>query len=263
MIPLDLRGAYQGRAKIVESLQTSDYADAKLKGTARRAEWLGTFEQKRRELNPQRIELVTPELSRTLAERVAAAFLRNDDTLRGDPSAAALFLDTLRPIRNATKLVIPGGAPQPVPRRAAPPGDPLDGLSEEMANELAEVNAGLDEHSAMQMAMQRVSTVLPLVKAEVLMVYVRAPVLPFTSCPIKVSMRGSATPADASFERTVCRSEWKSGNFVPSGRFRVVPNHSEKYWPAFALCRGRAGKSWTLPAVRMASLFQAEKLRTR
>jgi hypothetical protein len=70
MIPFDLKGAYKGRSKVIESLQTTDSSEAKLKGTARRADWLAKFDQKRREANPQRIETVTPELSRTLAEGV-------------------------------------------------------------------------------------------------------------------------------------------------------------------------------------------------
>ena len=59
-------------------------------------------------------------------------------------------------------------------------------------------------------------------------VYVRAPVLPLTSWPINVSMRGSAMPPEASLERTVWRSEWKSGRVVPSSSARVLENHCEK-----------------------------------
>lgn len=169
MIPLDLQGAYQGRSRIVESLQTTESADAKVKGTVRRAEWLAAFEQKRRELNPQRIESVTPELSAVLAERVAAAALRNDDKLRGDPAAAALFLDAIRPFRTPAKLLLPGGeGPTTSQGRLASPSDPLEGLGEELASELAEANAGMDLYTAQQFALQRVAAMLPMVKAQAL-----------------------------------------------------------------------------------------------
>ncbi|CAM5796354.1 DUF6538 domain-containing protein [Rhizobacter fulvus] len=166
IIPLDLQGAYAGRSRVIKSLQTGDYEEAKSKAKALHADWDATFEQKRRELNPQRIETVTPEMSKALAERVAAALLRNDDTIRADPSAAALFLDALQPFRTRSSLLIPVDAPSPLPKHFAAFGGALDGLSHELAGELAEVNAGMDQYSAVQMALQRIATVLPMVKAE-------------------------------------------------------------------------------------------------
>jgi integrase len=166
IIPLDVQGAYAGRSKVIRSLQTGDYAEAKSKAKLLHAEWDAAFEQKRRELNPQRIETVTPELSKALAARVSVALLRNDDKVRGNPEAARLFLDTLRPFR-ASRLRIPASAaPTPAAESARGTVDPLGGLTEEMAKELATVNADMDAHSATQMALQRVAAVLPLVKAE-------------------------------------------------------------------------------------------------
>jgi integrase len=166
MIPLDLQGAYQGRAKVLESLHTTDNAEAKLKGTARGAEWLATFANKRRELNPQPLGAVTPELSKALAQRVAAAVLRTDDNVRGNPATAQLFVDTLRPFRTPGGLTIPTEAPSPTARRAAPPASPLQGLSSELSAELSAINAYMGVHGATQLATQRIASVLPLVKAE-------------------------------------------------------------------------------------------------
>jgi len=52
MIPLELQPSYEGRTKLIESLKTGDSAQAKVRGTLRRAELLAEFEQRRLELNP-------------------------------------------------------------------------------------------------------------------------------------------------------------------------------------------------------------------
>ena len=166
MIPLDLQEAYEGRSKVIESLQTGYHAEAKLKGTARRAHWLAEFDQKRREQSLQRVEKVTPELSRALAQGVAASLIRADDAARGNPAAAGQLLDALRPFRTATKLVIGTAAPTPARKSAQRPGSPLEGLGAELADELATVNASLDAYASVQMATQRVAAVLPMVKAQ-------------------------------------------------------------------------------------------------
>ena len=43
MIPLPLQASYGNRSKLIESLQTTDSAPAKIRGTARRAELLAEF----------------------------------------------------------------------------------------------------------------------------------------------------------------------------------------------------------------------------
>jgi hypothetical protein len=55
MIPLELQPSYGSRSKIIESLQTGDYDQAKVRGTQRRAALLEEFQQKRHELNPLRV----------------------------------------------------------------------------------------------------------------------------------------------------------------------------------------------------------------
>ena len=149
MIPMDLQGVYQGRAKIVESLGITSADAAKTVGTAHRAMRLAEFEQKRRELNPQKLDKVTPELARMLAQRVTTKLLAVDEKVRADPAAAKLLLRTLR-AAVPSKLTI---GPAPLPTWLEAPVDPLEGLTGELAAELAGANAGMDAHAAMQMAM--------------------------------------------------------------------------------------------------------------
>ena len=165
-VPDDLRQQYPTQWAHRCSLKTSDLREANELATRLHADWLGRFAAKRLALNPQRIETVTPELSKMLAQRVSAAFLRNDDLMRRDPSAARLFLDTLRLFKMPNGLLIGSSAPTPAHVGEQVPLGPLDGLSIELAKELAEVNEGMDRHAATQMALQRIAAVLPLVKAE-------------------------------------------------------------------------------------------------
>ncbi len=68
MIPLELQPFYEGRSKLIESLKTGDSAQAKVRGTLRRAELLAEFEQKRRELTPQKVERVPRSAESALDE---------------------------------------------------------------------------------------------------------------------------------------------------------------------------------------------------
>jgi integrase len=63
------------------------------------------------------------------------------------------------------RLLIPG-APVPLPAWATDPIDPLEGLPEDLARELAGLNQAMDQHAALQFAIQRVASVLPLAQAE-------------------------------------------------------------------------------------------------
>jgi len=125
---------------------------------------LADFEAKRKELNPQRIERVTPELGQLLAVRITSAVLGMDDKVRADPGAAKMLLGAL-------KAAVPSGltigAPAPVPPSwLDAPVDPLEGLSEGLAGELARLNGSLDQLAAMDMATQRIAAVLSMVQAE-------------------------------------------------------------------------------------------------
>jgi integrase len=166
-VPDDLRQQYPTQWAHRCSLKTSDLREANELASRLHADWLDRFSAKRRELNPQRIEIVTPELSRMLAQRVAANLLRTDDIIRSNPSTARLFLDTLRPFGALPGSLFIGGI-APTASRIGQHASfgPLDGLSIELAEELAQVNEGMNRHAATQMALQRIAAVLPLVKAE-------------------------------------------------------------------------------------------------
>lgn len=166
MIPLELQPSYDGRSKIIESLKTGDTAKARVLGTARRAELLEEFERKRIELNPQKVERVTPDMARLLAERVRVAVLRGDEQLRQQPLAVAQLLDLLEPYRDGADLTI---GPRPIRPARAPAAallGPLDGIPLPLLLELADLNESMDKSAAFQFASQRVAEVLPMVKAE-------------------------------------------------------------------------------------------------
>lgn len=165
MIPLDVQAAYQGRTKVVESLKTASHSAAKLAATSRRAQLLQGFDQKRRELNPQRIEKITPELSKALAQRVASRVLSTDDKLRDDPEITRLLLEVLHPFKASAALRI---GPPPQAHHRDTKGGVLDGLSEDEATELAGLNQGMDLYSAGLMSKRQLSALLPHVQAEAL-----------------------------------------------------------------------------------------------
>ncbi|WP_082497560.1 DUF6538 domain-containing protein [Pseudorhodoferax sp. Leaf267] len=161
VVPMDLRAAL-GRSRIIESLGTSNVREANLKASVRRAELFQQFEAKRLELNPQRLEVITPELALELAQRVGATVLRQDDWLRDDPEAPNI----LRELQAATAgplqvLTLSGGAPKPHAPRSA-----LEGLSRKEAATLAELNLYRDADAAASLITRYRAGVLPLVEAE-------------------------------------------------------------------------------------------------
>jgi integrase len=162
MIPKDLQEAYEGRTKVIESLGVSSSDEAKTKGVLKRGEWLTQFSQKRLELNPHQVDMVTPELAAVLSQRVAARLLQVDQAMRDDPGLAKQLLAAVQSAA-PSKLAIRRPA---VPEWLKSPTDPLEGLPEELAEQLRRLNSSMSAHSAMQMATQRVAAVLPMAQAE-------------------------------------------------------------------------------------------------
>lgn len=168
MIPKDLQQAYGGRSKLVESLSTSDNQTAKLLGTALRAARLAEFDQKHRELKPQTVERMTPEMGQALAQRVYAAYLAHDDSLRGNPGTAQLLLRVVK-ATVPSQLTIGGqqrGSTTPLPAFLSTPVDPMEGLTRELAQELAALNEAMDTEAAIALATQQLKAVLPTAQAE-------------------------------------------------------------------------------------------------
>ncbi len=169
MVPLDLRGHLPGsKSQIVESLKTSDYTQAKVRATIRRATHLAQFEQARRELNPLAVERITPEMAKVLADRVSARILATDELLRTEPKAASALLEATAPFRIPHSLFIGPYEHLPAPSSFAGPFDPLEGIPAELVAEVGKLNEGMNAYASAQMAMQRVVAVLPLVKGEAL-----------------------------------------------------------------------------------------------
>lgn len=75
MIPLELQPAYEGRTKLVRSLDTSDWREASRKGAAVWAQLLQDFEEKARSLKPEPVAQITPELGQTIGTRIRARML--------------------------------------------------------------------------------------------------------------------------------------------------------------------------------------------
>jgi len=160
--PADLRVKYSTQWAHRCSLKTADLREANEKASTLQAQWLQRFAEQRRELNPQQVEKVTPDLAQTLAQRVTTALLAADEKLRTDPAAAKLLLGTLR-AAVPSKLTI---GPAPLPVWADAPTDALHGLSDELAAELAQLNAAMDAEAARHWALQRIASILPMAQVE-------------------------------------------------------------------------------------------------
>lgn len=92
MVPLDLQPAYEGRTKVIRSLDTSDWREASRKGAKVRAELLEEFEERRKSLNPEPIAQITPELGQTIGARIRARMLQWDEHVRSGPKVADIWL---------------------------------------------------------------------------------------------------------------------------------------------------------------------------
>ena len=125
-----------------------------MRGTVRRAELLAEFERKRRALNPQRVEHVTPEMGNLLAERVSASVLGTDVELRRSPEKARLVLDVARALGAASGGLRIGPYVPPAATDAAPL-DPLEGLPLPLLLELAHVNEAVSKQAASPFKLHR------------------------------------------------------------------------------------------------------------
>lgn len=167
VVPLDVRAAYHGKKKLVQSLDTSNYREAVLRGTQERARLLEEFGHKRLVLAPQRLDSVTPEMASELAQRVRAAVLRVDDVLRDQPQArAALFnlLDKAAP--NPLEALTIRSIRPTAPAVSSGLLDSLAGLSAGEAAALASLNDIMNKAAGVKLAQRNLVAVLPLVKEE-------------------------------------------------------------------------------------------------
>lgn len=160
--PIDLRELYASEWAHRQSLETSDLRKANKLAVELRAEWMARFDEQRRSLNPLGLETVSAEMAELLAARVSSHLLAFDEKVRTDPAAATLFLSYIRAAAPSGLAI----GQQPLLSWATSSVDPFEGLTAELADELARVNEGMNAHAAMQMATQRAAAVLPLAQAE-------------------------------------------------------------------------------------------------
>ena len=168
VVPLDLQPTYNGRSKLIQSLDTSSHREAALRATQERAKILEEFADKRRALQPQKLDSVTPEMASELAQRVRAGVLRMDEASRDSPA----MRDALRAIH---ELVTPRSPLEALTIRNTRPAAPmipraivdsLTGMSEGGAAALAGLNDLQNKEAGVRLAQRNLASMLPLVKEE-------------------------------------------------------------------------------------------------
>ncbi|MEQ6437488.1 DUF6538 domain-containing protein [Comamonas sp. w2-DMI] len=159
-IPKDLQSTY-GTDRIRESLKTSDRQEAILKANRRRTEWLEEWETKRKALNPQALEVITPELAQVLADGARKRVLQEDQSRRegNDPIFNALS--------QAAQSRLPF-MPNPDGSVTLPKRDPLDGRTEWETIGLEVLNGRQSQETAQDLARMNLRSVLPLLQADAL-----------------------------------------------------------------------------------------------
>jgi len=167
VVPLDLRAAYGGKSKLVQSLDTLKRPEAVLRATHERARLLEEFEHQRRILQPQRLDSVTPEMASELAQRVRATVLRVDDTIRDNPGARAALFGVLDGTTSDPFSVLTIGGPRKAPV-AAPSGphDALAGMSDGETVALSALNDIMNKAAGVRLTQRNLQAILPLVKEE-------------------------------------------------------------------------------------------------
>lgn len=165
VVPKDLREHY-GKSSVRQSLGTSSRTEAAYKATMARAEWAAKFDQQRKELNPQALDKVSPELAMQLAERVKETVLGFDDALRDSPKALEVILDATHALKAKALAPLTIGKAQPPARAPQAPSSTLDGLTVQQAAEFAVLNQENADHSAGILARRQLSAILPVVQAE-------------------------------------------------------------------------------------------------
>jgi hypothetical protein len=84
--PLDLRHLYKGEWAHRESLGTADLRIANIKAAALRSDWLSRFAEQRRSLSLQKVDRLTPELGKLIADLMLHRVLAGDERGRTDPA---------------------------------------------------------------------------------------------------------------------------------------------------------------------------------
>jgi integrase len=163
-VPDDLREAYGGREDFRISLGKVDWATAKSKAALLRAEKEAEFAAKRQAIKAATtltpVSVVTPELSKAIAQAVYATGLTQDDTARDAAESAAALGEVARAAGGpASGLQIPTPYIEAV---SAGHRDYNEGLTDSEAETLAGLNSLAEGHAAMNLARRRLTAVQPL-----------------------------------------------------------------------------------------------------
>lgn len=164
VVPPNLRESFGFTARN-HATGHSDKRLAIVRALAIRAEWAATFAQRLRELNPEPLPAVSPELAEELARRVGARVLHHDDGLRSDLPLMSELAHVVDGIRDSSRLSIPTTTPRPAPESRS---DDLKGLRENELAALQGLNASMDGEAAIALSRRNLNAVLPLVRAEAL-----------------------------------------------------------------------------------------------
>ncbi len=161
VVPPTLRPSF-GKSRYNVATGHTDKRQANVQAAGIRAEWLTKFAQKERELSPQPLPAVSPEMALELAQRVHASVLRNDDRLRSDLPLLAEMMHVRQELDR--KAGDPSHVPQWVPPEARK--DDLTGLRDGEAHDLTGLNDHLSKAAASAPSKRNLAAVLPLVQAE-------------------------------------------------------------------------------------------------
>ena len=202
LIPPDLRTHY-GMPKVNRTLGTSDKAEAVRKGLRLRADWFEEFEAVRKALNPQALEVITPELVQVLAEGARRRVLQADQHRRegNDPILRALSLVGLPLMRNTDGSI-------PLPERS-----PLEGLSDWELGVLTTLNATESKTAGRALAGLNLRTVLPLLQAD-------AKALGFT-----ITEQTSGLPEALKAYLRSYRQAWQDASRMDAGELLSTDSH--------------------------------------
>lgn len=169
VIPKDLQAHY-GRRTVSKSLRTTERREALVRAPAQMADWRAEFAAKRREMNASRIDRLTVEMGRTLAQGIASQVLASDDSLRRNPRMTRRFLATLEAQHPSTVRLGPPPLP-PTPKADGliadplPDLDPLLGLDGDTARRLTELHGHIEGDAAVAVAAHSIASILPQAQA--------------------------------------------------------------------------------------------------
>lgn len=167
-VPSDLRQHYPTQWAHRCSLDTTDLREANARASVLYAQWQTHFAEARRSLNPSKLDTVSGELAEALAQRVRAAVLARDDTIRESQAGAFLMSSVGHALAQSSGPVRFLSDPPKLPVGLLPdPSRPAHaGLSPAQTRALAAANATVDGDVALALAGRNSAVVLPLVKRE-------------------------------------------------------------------------------------------------